>query len=111
MSGVGVCTFLDLDILTPVLTDLIVQSSLPLKAVETTFAPDSTGFSTGRFVRWFDEKYGRERSGKTWVKAPLITGVKTNTVTAVEIEDRDANDCPFFKPLVDKTAENFTVKE
>jgi len=103
--------FLECKLLTPVLKDLLVRSSLPLRAVETTFAPDSTGFSTSRFVRWFDEKYGRERSGKDWVKAHAMTGTKTHVVTALEILDRDAADCPQFKPLVEKTAENFTIKE
>src|SRR5262249_26477826 len=59
----------------------------------------------------FDEKYGRERSGKDWVKAHAICGVKSNIVTAVEIAERDAGDSPMFKPLVEKTAENFSVKE
>ena len=106
-----VCAFLDDELLTPVLIDLIVQSSLPLRALETTFAPDSTGFSTSRFVRWFDEKYGRERSGKDWVKAHAICGTTTNVITAVEIAGRDAGDCPMFRPLIEKTAENFNVKE
>src|SRR5207245_5278807 len=75
------------------------------------FAPDSTGFSTSRFVKWFDEKYGVTRSGHDWVKAHVMCGVKTNIVTAVIIEGRDAGDCPQFKPLVEKTAENFTIKE
>jgi transposase len=111
MNSVSVCAFLENEKLTAVLQKLIVQSSLPLRLVETSFAPDSTGFSTSRFVRWFDEKYGCERSGHDWVKAHAICGAKTNIVTAVEIGERDANDSPFFKPLVEKTAENFTVKE
>jgi hypothetical protein len=45
------------------------------------------------------------------VKAHAICGVKTNIVTAVEIAGREAGNCPMFKPLVEKTAENFTVKE
>ena len=74
--------------------------------------PDSTGFSTSRFVRWYDEKYGVQRSGKDWVKAhAIMTGVKTNIITAVVIAGRDAGDSPQFKPLVETTAENFTVKE
>src|SRR5215831_5401144 len=97
--------------LTPILRDLIVQSALPLRVVETAFAPDSSGFSTSRFVRWYDEKYGVERSGHDWVKAHIMTGVKTNIVTAVEIEGRDAADSPMFKPLVETTATNFAVKE
>jgi transposase len=105
-------TYLESPELTPVLHDLIVRSSLPLRTVEATFAPDSTGFSTSRFVRWFDEKYGVERSGHDWVKAHAICGVKTNVVTAVVIEGRDAGDCPQFKPLVEATAAaGFAVKE
>jgi transposase len=111
MNSVSVCAYLESDLLTPVLHQLIIRSSLPLRAVETVFAPDSTGFSTSRFVRWFDAKYGVERTGHDWVKAHAICGVKTNVVTAVEIHGRSAADCPQFKPLVEKTAENFTVKE
>jgi transposase len=103
--------FLESELLTPVLKELIVRSSLPLCAIERTFAPDSTGFSTSRFVRWFDEKYGVHRSGKDWVKAHAMCGTKTHVITAVDILDRDAADSPQFKPLVEKTAENFTVKE
>jgi transposase len=111
VPGMKVCAFFEKAAFTPVLYALLVRSSLPLKAVETTFAPDSTGFSTSRFVRWHDEKYGAERSGRDWVKAHAICGVKTNIVTASVIEDRNAGDSPQFKPLVQKTAENFTVKE
>jgi transposase len=96
---------------TPILKDLIVQSSLPLRTAETSFAPDSSGFSVSRFVRWYDEKHGVTRSGKDWVKAHAMCGTKTNVVTALIIEGRDAADCPQFKPLVEKTADNFTVKE
>lgn len=103
--------FLENELLTPVLKELVVRTSLPLRAVETTFAPDSTGFSTSRHVRWFDEKYGRQRSGKNWVKAHAMCGTKTHIVTALEIHDRDAADSPQFKPLVEQTAENFVVKE
>jgi transposase len=106
-----VCTFLESPLLTPVLKQLIAVTALPLRAVETEFAVDSTGFSASRFVRWFDEKYGVERSGKTWVKCHLAVGVKTHVVTAVEVLDRDAADCPQFKPLVSATAKSFTVKE
>jgi hypothetical protein len=44
--------------LTPILRALIAESSLPLKAVEVDFAADSSGFTTSRFIRWFDHKYG-----------------------------------------------------
>lgn len=97
--------------MTKALLDLIERSSLPLRAVETDFAVDSTGFSTSRFVRWFDEKYGVEKSGHDWVKVHLMAGVKTHVVTAVEIRHRNANDAPLFGPLLALTAKNFRVKE
>jgi transposase len=106
-----VCYLLEDARLTPILENLIVQSSLPLRTIETTFSPDSTGFSTSRFVRWFDEKYGTEKSGRDWVKAHAICGVQTNIVTAVQIADRDAADSPQFAGLVRKTAENFAIKD
>jgi transposase len=40
-----------------------------------------------------------------------MTGVKTNIVVAVEILDKNAADSPQFKPLVEATARNFTIKE
>jgi len=96
---------------TPHLHTLITRSGFPLRAIETDFATDSSGFSVSKFVRWFDEKYGRERSGKDWVKVHLTCGVKTDVVTAAAIYDRDANDCPIMPELVRATAENFTIKE
>jgi transposase len=95
----------------PVLRGLITASSLPLRSVETVFAPDSTGFSSSRFVRWYDEKYGVTRSGHDWVKVHAMCGVKTNIIVAAEIHDRDAADCPQFKPLVEATARNFKIAE
>jgi hypothetical protein len=97
--------------LTPILRELITRSSLPLKAVETDFAVDSYGFSTSRFVRWFDQKYGTLRQEHDWVKVHLMCGVRTNVVTAVEIRDRHAADTKSLPYLVDMTAENFTVRE
>src|SRR5207302_7642953 len=106
-----VCTILESDEITPHLCTLIVRSGLPLRAIETAFAVDSSGFSVSKFVRWFDEKYGRERSGHDWVKVHLCCGVKTGVVTAAAIYDRDANDCPILPELVRATARRFTVEE
>jgi transposase len=103
--------FLENPELAPVLSSLILRSSLPLRVVESQFAGDSSGFSTSRFVRWYDEKYGVTRSGKDWVKVHIMCGVKTNVVTAIEILDKNAGDSPQLPSLVSTTAENFTVKE
>jgi len=97
--------------MTPILKALITQSSLPLKSVEVDFAVDSSGFTTSRFTRWFDHKYGQVREQHDWVKCHLMCGVKTNIVTAVEIHDRHANDSPMLPPMVRTTADNFRISE
>ena len=97
--------------MTPVLKSLVEQSSLPLKAVETNFAVDSSGFSTSRFTRWFDVKYGKARVKQDWVKCHLMCGVKTNIVTAIEIEGMYTNDTLKFSPMVETTAKNFAISE
>ena len=96
---------------TTILLALIERASLPLKAIETDFAVDSTGFLSSRFVRWIDKKYGTVREEHSWVKAHLICGVKTNVVTAVEIRERHAGDSPILPELVNATAKNFTMNE
>jgi transposase len=112
MAGLKVCEFLESEAFTPVLKTLIAQSSLPLRAVETKFAIDSSGFSTSRFERWFDQKYGVTRNRCVWVKTHIACGVKTNVVTAVRILDKDSADSPQFTPLVKETAGGgFTVEE
>ncbi len=75
-----------------ILQSLVVETANPLKAVETTFACDSSGFSGCRFDRWFDHKWGEHRCQRSWVKAHIMTGVNTNVVTAVEIHDQNASD-------------------
>jgi transposase len=107
----AVSHYLERPDLTPILHALIARSALPLKTVETEFAVDSSGFSSSKFVRWFDEKYGTTRSGHVWIKAHLACGVKTNIVTACRILEQDSADCPQFGPLMKTTAENFTINE
>jgi len=97
--------------MTPVLCDLIVQSSRPLAAIDHDFAADSTGFMVSRFRKWYDQKYGKERQEHDWVKAHLMIGVVTHVVTAVEIHDRNASDTRMLPALLDTTAKNFTIAE
>jgi hypothetical protein len=40
-----------------------------------------------------------------------VRGVKTNIVTAVEVDERYAGDCPRFRPLLDTTARSFRINE
>lgn len=97
--------------LTPILRELIEESAIPLKAVETDFAVDSSGFSTSVYDRWYDAKYGKIRSEHKWVKAHLICGVKTHVVTSVEVTPTETADAPQFEGLVKSTAQNFPIHE
>src|SRR3990170_5846553 len=97
--------------LTPLLKTLIEQSASPLRAVETDFAVDSSGFSTTTYSRWFDHKYGKMRSEAKWIKAHLMCGVKTHIVTSVEVTPTETADAPQLPALVRQTAQNFTIRE
>jgi len=103
--------FLQREDLTPVLKNLIKISSFPLRNVEVNFAGDSTGFSTSRFARWFDYKWGKESKKRIWIKCHAMCGVKTNIITGVEITEGFSNDSPQLSSLVRQTAETFEVKE
>jgi hypothetical protein len=83
--------YLEAEALTPYLYKLITTSSLPLKSVESRFAVDSSGFSTGQFMRWLDVRYGKLEDRRMWLKIHLMCGVKIKIVTSVEISDGYAN--------------------
>lgn len=97
--------------ITGLLKELIQFSASPLSSVETNFAVDSSGFSTCRFARWFDYKYGEEKIHRIWLKAHLSSGVKTNIVASCEITEGEVNDSPSLPRLVEETAKTFKVGE
>jgi transposase len=111
IPGAKVTAFFEDDYFTPILKNLIAFSARPLKAVETAFAIDSSGFGSTRYERWYDQKYGITRNRSVWVKAHIATGVKTNVVTAVRILEQHSGDCPQFAPLVKETKEGFQIDE
>ncbi len=103
--------YLEKEELTPYLKGLITQSSLPLKAIESDFAVDASGFSTATYSRWFSAKYGKEMDQHDWIKVHLMCGVKTNIVTSVEISGAHVHDTNMFAPLVNSTAKHFDIAE
>ena len=111
IPGHKVCEFFENPELTPILQELVVQSARPLRAVETEFSIDSSGFATCRFFKWYDEKYGEPREKAHWIKCHIASGVKTNCVCAIRTLDRNAADSPQFIPLVQETAKGFTIGE
>ena len=95
----------------PVLKHLVELSALPMRALEQDFAPDSTGFGSNYYTRWFDHKWGRMRSEAVWTKAHAMAGVRTNVVTAIEVTEGQSADAPFFAPFVETTAQHFAIRE
>ncbi len=88
----SVFNYLENPALTPILKMLVEESASPLKAVESDFAVDSSGFASCVYDRWYDAKYGKMRTDRYWVKAHLMIGVKTNIVTSVEMTGPEAHD-------------------
>ena len=97
--------------LTSIITDLIERSAASLSAVESQFAADSSGFSTCRFDRWYDAKWGKEKSQRHWLKAHIVIGTKTNIITAVQVTQSNVNDSPVLPGLLDLTAQRFSMAE
>jgi len=106
-----ISNFMNREEIKPILDTLIKTSALPLKEIETAFAIDSSGFSTSRFARWFDYKWGKEKKFKVWLKAHINSGVKTNIITAVNITEGTSSDSNELKSLIEQTAENFNMSE
>jgi transposase len=118
----AISRYIESEELTPILKQLIVESSLPLKTVEFDFAVDSSGFSTGVYQKWSDAKWGsahtiygekqpNDVNKKDWIKVHLMCGVKTNIVTSVEVTGAHDGDYPQFAPLVNQTSRNFVMNQ
>lgn len=105
----SVSNYLRDESLTPILKEMIRQSSLPLAAIETDFAVDATGFATSRYERWYMKRYGKQTDRREWVKLHAICGVRTLIITSAEVSDWRKHDSPFFVPLLEDTAERFDV--
>lgn len=97
--------------MTDALKDMIALSALPLRGVEQDFAADGSGFATSQFVRWFAKQHQRVLDNHKWVKAHIMVGVRTGIVTSAEVSDWTAHDSPFFIPLVEDTAQRFTMRD
>lgn len=104
--------YFQLENLKPCLEYLITKSAEPLKEVESHFAADSSGFSTGQTVSWTMIKYGKEeiKEHKNWLKAHIMCGIQTNIITSVQVTDRLGSDTANFPPLVHQTEQTFDMK-
>lgn len=97
--------------LTAILQRLLTITAMPLKSVETTFAPDSSGFRTSQFGQYIVERYGMIKKHK-WVKCHILIGTKTNTIVSARVTQEYGADSPQFEPMVTEAHDNgFDIKE
>lgn len=98
--------------LTPLLKTLVHEAAAPLRAIETAFATDSTGFATNTYARWFDEKFGGEKKCQRWIKLHAQVGTATHVIASVEATESNVGDAVMLEPLLKSSVERgFTVKE
>lgn len=89
----------------------VVESAKPLCSVDTEFAPDSTGFSSSVFDRWFVHKWGRTVAETRWIKLHLMAGLRTQIVVAAEATDTRTADGPYLPGFLEIAVENFDKVE
>ena len=102
-----VCKYMQYPEMAHILMDLVTASAIPMKDLETQILFDSTGFSTSRFVKWFNKRWGKVTDNREWVKAHIVCGANTKIVTAVTLSGYEAHDTEFFEPLLNRTLEYF----
>ncbi len=102
-----VCKYMGMPEMTAILMDLVTASAIPMKDLETQILFDSTGFSTSRFVRWFNKRWGKDTETRIWVKAHFVCGARTQIITAVQVTGFDVHDTNMFVPLLETTMEYF----
>ena len=94
-----------------ILDKLIEESSKPLSAIEHDFATDATGIKTKLFSSWYSIRCQKEIRRKDHLTIHISTGVKSNIVTALNVEIKSGKDNEIFRKHVDKTAKNFKINE
>ena len=94
-----------------ILDKLIEKSSKPLSIIEHDFATDSTGIRTKLFSTWFSLRCKKRIGRRDHLTAHTTIGVKSGTITALNIEIKPGKDNKIFREHVDKTSENFKINE
>lgn len=91
---------------------LIEESSKILKNYETTFAVDSTGFSSLKFNRWNVDRLQGRKHRRDFKKCHICVGVKSGIVTAIKVTRGYDADTTFFRELINTTKTNgFNILE
>lgn len=100
--------------LTPLLKMLIDRTSAPLKALETQFAQDGSGFSTSVYRRYLDHRHEKKTKAE-FVNAQVFVGTVTKVVVCVEVftgRGKGTGESPHLLPMVAKAVTSgWDVKE
>ena len=94
-----------------ILDKLIEESSKPLSVIEHDFATDATGIKTKIFSSWYSLRCKKEIKKRDHLTVHITTGVKSNIVTAINVETKSGKDNLIFREHVDKTVKNFDTHE
>ena len=94
-----------------ILDELITESSKPLSAIEHDFGTDSTGIKTKLFSTWYSLRIKKKIRKRDHITVHASMGIKSMTVTALNIETKQGKDNIIFQEHVDKTNENFDIDE
>jgi len=94
-----------------ILDKLIEESSKPLSAIEHDFATDATGIRTNLFSSWYSIRCQKEIKKRDHLTIHITTGVKSNIVTALNVEIKSGKDNEIFREHVNKTIKNFKADE
>lgn len=103
--------FLNREDATPILTELVRISALPLVQLEHEFAIDSSGFRTTVYGDWCNKKHNNKRE-RTFLKCHICSGVYSNIISDVVItpeEGEGTADMVNFENVLGGTAQRFKV--
>ncbi len=105
------CNYRAEPILLNVLDELIEESSKPLAKIEKDFATDSTGIRTKLFSTWYSLRIKKRIRKRDHITDHITIGVKSKTVTALNVEINKGKDNIIFREHADKTNKNFQIDE
>jgi len=105
------CNYRENPLMHNVLDMLIEESSKPLAKIEHDFATDATGIRTNLFSSWYSIRCKKEIKKRDHLTIHITTGVKSNVVTALNVETKSGKDNFIFREHADKTAGNFKINE
>ncbi len=105
------CNYRENPLISNLLDELVIESSKPLKEIEHDFATDATGIRTKLFSTWYSLRCKKEIKKRDHLTIHITTGVKSNIVTALNVEMKSGKDNQIFREHVDKISENFKVNE